>query len=190
MLNSRRRALLGNYDGETPILPAEFQRVEYIQCDNKSGAAAYLDLPAITFPLGSRITIWVKQNAATSTDAGFLGRRDASGAFELYYNGGVALAYGSGISDLDVSYGDTYDVVSATKMNYDANEFLLMQYRPDKYFFSGRCFRAFVELNGTRTIDLIACYRKSDGEIGMYDIVSGAFFANAGTGSFTKGADV
>lgn len=100
------------------------------------------------------------------------------------------MAYGKGISNPDVTYGDTYDVVSATKINHDATVFLLMQYRPDRYFFSGRCFRAYVELNGSRVIDLIPCYRKSDGEIGMYDIVSGAFFANAGTGSFTKGADV
>jgi hypothetical protein len=36
----------------------------------------------------------------------------------------------------------------------------------------------------------IPCYRKSDGEIGMYDIVTRTFFTNAGTGTFTKGADV
>jgi hypothetical protein len=38
--------------------------------------------------------------------------------------------------------------------------------------------------------DLVPCYRKADGVIGMYDLVSGAFFTNAGSGSFTKGANV
>lgn len=38
--------------------------------------------------------------------------------------------------------------------------------------------------------DMIPCYRKSDGEIGMYDLVSKIFFTNAGSGAFTKGADV
>jgi hypothetical protein len=38
--------------------------------------------------------------------------------------------------------------------------------------------------------DLVPCYRKSDGVIGMYDIVRKIFLTNAGTGSFTKGADV
>lgn len=38
--------------------------------------------------------------------------------------------------------------------------------------------------------DFIPCYRKSDGEIGMYDTVSKSFFTNLGTGTFLKGADV
>lgn len=171
-------------------LPVEYQEAKYIQCDNNSGSVSYLDLPPTALPKDGQITIWIKQTASTSEDAGFLGRRDTSGAFELYYNGGVARAYGNGITNLVVTYGDTFDVVSATKINYGASEFLLMQYRPDRYFFSGRCFRAYVELEGTRLIDLIPCYRKSDGEIGMYDLISNTFFTNAGTGAFTKGSDV
>ena len=38
--------------------------------------------------------------------------------------------------------------------------------------------------------DLIPCYRKSDGVIGMYDVVRRIFRTNAGAGSFAKGADV
>ena len=38
--------------------------------------------------------------------------------------------------------------------------------------------------------DLIPCYRKADGVIGMYDVVRKIFLTNAGAGSFTKGADV
>lgn len=38
--------------------------------------------------------------------------------------------------------------------------------------------------------DFIPCYRKSDNEIGMYDLVTNTFFTNAGTGTFLKGADV
>lgn len=38
--------------------------------------------------------------------------------------------------------------------------------------------------------DYIPCYRKSDGEIGMYDLVSNSFFTNAGSGTFEKGNDV
>lgn len=37
---------------------------------------------------------------------------------------------------------------------------------------------------------LIPCYRKSDNVIGMYDTVRHIFLTNAGSGSFTKGADV
>lgn len=44
--------------------------------------------------------------------------------------------------------------------------------------------------NGTAEMELIPCYRKSDGMIGAYDLVRGIFFTNAGTASFTKGPDV
>lgn len=36
----------------------------------------------------------------------------------------------------------------------------------------------------------IPCYRKSDEEIGMYDIIGKNFYTNSGTGTFTKGVDV
>ena len=38
--------------------------------------------------------------------------------------------------------------------------------------------------NGKLMRDLIPCYRKSDGEAGMYDSVTNTFFTNAGTGAF------
>ena len=41
-----------------------------------------------------------------------------------------------------------------------------------------------------RKIALFACYRKSDGVIGMYDVENDVFYTNDGTGDFTKGADV
>ena len=44
--------------------------------------------------------------------------------------------------------------------------------------------------NGVPKFEMIPCYRKADGVIGMYDLVSKTLFTNAGSGSFTKGADV
>lgn len=38
--------------------------------------------------------------------------------------------------------------------------------------------------------NFIPCYRKSDGEIGLYDTVTKQFFTNQGTGTFLKGVDV
>lgn len=38
--------------------------------------------------------------------------------------------------------------------------------------------------------DLVPCYRKSDGEIGLYDLVTDTFLINSGTGTFLKGGDV
>lgn len=46
------------------------------------------------------------------------------------------------------------------------------------------------DVDGTPIRNFVPCYRKADSVIGLYDTVSGAFFTNKGTGSFTKGADV
>ena len=37
--------------------------------------------------------------------------------------------------------------------------------------------------------EYIPCYRKSDGVIGMYDLIDEEFITNAGSGTFTKGSD-
>lgn len=46
----------------------------------------------------------------------------------------------------------------------------------------------------TLTREYIPCYKKnadgSDGDIGLYDLVTDTFFTNAGTGTFVKGADL
>lgn len=51
-------------------------------------------------------------------------------------------------------------------------------------------YYAKANVAGADIFELIPCYRKSDGVIGMYDLISKTFFTNAGSGSFTKGADV
>lgn len=38
--------------------------------------------------------------------------------------------------------------------------------------------------------NFVPCYRKLDNEIGMYDTVNGVFYTNQGTGTFIKGPDV
>lgn len=44
--------------------------------------------------------------------------------------------------------------------------------------------------NGTNVIrNFIPCYRKSDNEVGLYDLVNDVFYTNQGTGSFTYGVD-
>lgn len=44
--------------------------------------------------------------------------------------------------------------------------------------------------DNTCLLDFIPCYRKADNVAGMYDIVNGVFYTNAGTGSFIVGPDV
>lgn len=52
-------------------------------------------------------------------------------------------------------------------------------------------FRMYSDSNFTTIIrDYVPCYRKSDGEIGLFDKVNNVFYTNDGTGEFLKGEDV
>ena len=42
-------------------------------------------------------------------------------------------------------------------------------------------------INGVLTNELVPCYRKSDNEVGLYDIVENKFYTNSGSGAFIKG---
>lgn len=44
--------------------------------------------------------------------------------------------------------------------------------------------------NGTLVREFIPCYRKSDEKPGMYDMITGTFFTNVGTGEFKVGDDI
>lgn len=53
--------------------------------------------------------------------------------------------------------------------------------------FSGKIYYSKLYNNNILVFDGVPCYRKSDNEIGMYDLVSNTFFTNAGTGTFNTG---
>lgn len=58
------------------------------------------------------------------------------------------------------------------------------------YFLPMRLYKTEI-YDGTNIKNrLVPCYRKSDNEIGMYDIINQHFYENSGTGVFLKGADV
>ena len=44
--------------------------------------------------------------------------------------------------------------------------------------------------NGTLIRDFVPCYRKADNVAGLYDLVNGVFYTNAGTGTFIVGGNV
>lgn len=54
----------------------------------------------------------------------------------------------------------------------------------------GRIWGFSMEVGGNLIRDMVPCYRKADNVPGFYDLVSGSFSTNAGTGSFVTGADV
>ena len=53
-----------------------------------------------------------------------------------------------------------------------------------------RCYSSKIYDNGTLIRDFIPAKRNSDSVIGLYDIVNGVFYTNAGTGEFVAGPEV
>lgn len=65
--------------------------------------------------------------------------------------------------------------------------------RPNGTYYSysyARIYAYSIYNENETKINLIPCYRKSDGEIGLYDTINKKFYTNLGTGEFLKGADI
>ena len=77
-----------------------------------------------------------------------------------------------------ISGTDTYPLML---FNYPYNP----AFGPDASLYSLKFYE-----NNVLIRDFIPCYRKSDNEIGLYDIVNNVFYTNDGTGTFIKGNDV
>ena len=58
------------------------------------------------------------------------------------------------------------------------------------YSTAGKIYSLCIDIDGKPARNFIPCYRKSDNVAGLFDTVNGVFYTNAGTGEFTKGAEV
>lgn len=114
---------------------------------------------------------------------------------EVYLSQGLqkAVLNGTQLSNMSFALDSTLLPIDGSKINFFmfAEGRLRAGGRVDVLFKSYARIYALKVDNADSTIgDFIPCYRKSDGEIGMYDTISKTFYTNAGTGTFLKGADV
>lgn len=88
--------------------------------------------------------------------------------------------------------GTSYSIPNGTGTSQDAlSLFRVNPYAQSQYqVFIGKIKEFKITNNNTIKLDLVPCYRKSDGEVGMYDLVTNTFYINQGTGTFTKGNDI
>lgn len=189
-------------------LPAEYQEVEWIQGDG----SAYIDtniVPTVNSAMEAEMA------AQSQTSANFLGSRDGiTGADKAFIVASYASAHkfgfmrwGYGVQTIPFDTNWHHYRLSPTEATVDGVNYSL---NTPKAQTSSRKITLFKEDGGTSTsrpiyialkffmfwddgaiiADYVPCYRKADDVIGMYDLVSNTFFTNAGTGTFTKGADV
>lgn len=196
-------------------IPSEYQEVEYILKDHDN---TYMDLG---FSFDSACVCYMDISKTTSQYGYFFGAAEKSGVLRFMITGNAYFqTYGStgseyfivGLFDANelsvmiearngllrvtnLSTGETKASTSQGEFTMTNNLLLFGQ----NYNGSPRAGNintmiksfSYYDKNNTLICELIPCYRKADGEVGMYDRVRKKFLTNAtGTFSFMKGADV
>lgn len=203
---------------EDSRLPAEFQEVEYIDSTAGSGVSSgqYIDT-GITLTSAARVVIDTAITPVNSAHWAMHGVGSGSACFSIgAHSGTVYYGYNSSdintgashvsgrryIYDLDAN-NRTYkvhdtvtdtDIVNISISAYTGNspyKFYIGRYSGGSaQFVPSKVYSCKVYDGSSLVADYVPCYRKSDNEIGLYDLVSHAFKTNSGTGTFAKGADV
>ena len=196
-------------------VPSEYQQVEYIETQG----GQHIDtnyIPnnntriKVKFRTPSNLSIPERQSSSlffTSGDSYGLALISASA------NGNYRVAYGAGnIYDGSNKFDTETDyIVDLNKEKFYLNGSLIHSFPVSsfkssypiplfgQYYMSTgitnlapsgtRIYQAQIWDNDILVRDLIPCYRKSDNEIGMYDLVNNTFYINNGGGTFLKGSD-
>lgn len=193
MMAIRRRAMMAQ-----KRLPKEYQEVEYIE----STGPQWIDTGISTYKLVTVDLVTQFTIAGTASQVLFCGSTNGPNWFgqrnKVYAcgSGGREL---SGIdSDLKKKVKITYFDKSIV-CNIDETEFMRTGSHDNSYRYklfnedypsNAKVFSCVIYYNDEKIGNYVPCYRKSDGEIGLYDLVLKTFLKNRGTGTFEKGPDV
>lgn len=213
-----RRTMMTLAKGEEPLLPSEYQQVEWIQTNNAcridSGVAfdrtKDFCLEAIALIPDMANTAYAGWNAGGifgaaahgywydgSTTSGLVVSTTKKTKVEQVIYAGVnsnTVTKYTYVSDASVTQSFTrthQNIINRLALiNYPL--FAISKAPPDWDYTNGRMRLYEIKLgfDGVFETHLIPCYRKSDNTIGMYDIIKKSFRPNLGAGTFTKGADV
>lgn len=194
------------------LLPDAYRQVEYLQ----SSGTQYINIGAIGnhqfFDIDFERVSWVSNGAASFGLNGLFGINDymSSGTNDvkvwLRNTNAISGAVGStAIGSASIVTGTRYTLYfSNTQFKLDGQDYTTatgtaISGTPDCYLFAvhnrtgvatwGSSAVKIYRLK-TSSIHLYPCYRKSDNKPGMYDLVSGTFYTNSGSGEFTVGSAV
>lgn len=192
---------------ETARLPKEYQEVEYIQ----SSGTQYIDTG---FVPNNNTRVVMDLTVLNGTVSSFFGARKGGkdSSFTAFCLGTTSLRsdYGSSQLSLSISgigsrvivdadkntfkYGSYSVTHSAATFNSTYSLYLLQNNyigaADENSCMAATLYSVQIYDNGTLVRDLVPCYRKADSAKGLYDLISKAFYANAGTGAFAAGPDV
>lgn len=191
-------------------LPSEYQEVEYIQSDGNQyidtgingGSTAEYEIKMDG--LGSLAHSYEQYFAGDMYTSTSIGKLYASNS-KLYFQGLPNPNQGytnfgsiyNGIYELKVTMADGIVCNNIFYRDYTTGAtwgtltfWVFNSHSEPSLGASMRLYYLKMYTDGVKVRDYVPCYRKSDGVIGLYDLVSNTFFINQGSGSFTKGGDV
>lgn len=200
---TRRRSLMTRIESGGR-LPAAYQEAKYIQSTGSQYIATNFK-----FQSSSNIRLLTKVNVQTIADRRLFGYFNGSGNLFVIQSRGTNNIEIAGkvvtniITTADTDY--TLDIQIANSVlsvngtdhgavtgSVNGNTVYILGAK-----WSGSPNPAYAKMyyltayeDGMIVCDFVPCYRKSDSEAGMYDLVSGTFYTNAGTGTFVVGPDV
>lgn len=202
-------------------LPSEYQEVEYLESTGtqyiNTGVLSSSDLETIikgvlcgevSGSLQSDVLCGVRSNSAGTVARYQVYSRIPGGTFTSYRgtygNNQVTVNNVLGANTIDFRYNSAGDVLferTVLSLSGDftpSNNYICLFACGDdnnspSYFAKGRIYACKMKNRTTNTVlrNYVPCYRKSDNEPGMYDLINNVFKPNEGTGSsFVIGIDV
>lgn len=208
-----RQAMMSQTQRE-PRLPAEYQEVEYLKAIGTQ--AFFTDVPIQD---GLTVDSVQTFSGLDCYLFGGHNGKGLQSCFNGYYGSKIESAYsgyylwGSGIS----SDGNTIYHIVLTQKNREqigiingsqvlsgsrettgdtsAGDFAVLFGQRNtngqiNQWYGGKVYSCKVSKDGVQLADYVPCYRKADSKPGMYDLVTGNFYVNQGTGEFLYGANV
>ena len=188
-LQAKKKAMLNYVSSGGGRLPSEYQEVEWIGTQGNGQEYLILQQQA-NIPQFDTFQIGIELNSGTNEQAFWGVLNDA----EAYFSGNKFVVWNrisSSQSGTSIQPLTKYNFEWYANSNINSFQHLLFAYRTDRYLFNGKIYYfKWLNSNNELVLDLVPCYRKSDNEIGMYDLVYDTFYTNQGSGTFTKGSDV
>ena len=123
------------------------------------------------------INITSSDGLSSDTNAHTVKFVTSSGAQTLYDTNGTTVLASGTLGTGNALSGNTLSLYIGARNNSGS---------PVNYV-EGHIGRTYLKKDGVMLYNYIPAQRDSDGVVGMYDTVSGTFFTNAGTGTFTAG---
>ena len=197
----------GNTYQENRILPEGYTQVDYIESHGKeyidtgvnadSNLRTVLDM-AYTKPEATNQNVGAINMGKGQVRYHILPQYESFRIFIQNSNfiNTISLDTNRHLYDIDVPN----HIIKVDKNNYSLNttsfnvelNFWLFGRNSDStiYKSKNKLYKCRMYVSGVLVRDFIPCYRNSDNEVGLYDLVNGVFYTNQGTGAFTYGSVV